>query len=117
LRRRKAVEKAENLDLTGCGRLRDQGFVTERRRLAPIAQSKMSSKAEFIQNGSIMRSERRRGPDVWEFRWQEPDAGRRRHRNRFRSIRFSPEQSVPTADRVNPRKAKAPKSMEMSRPR
>ena len=25
-----------------------------------------------MQNGSIMRSERRRGPDVWEYRWREP---------------------------------------------
>jgi hypothetical protein len=34
-----------------------------------------------MQNGSIMRSERRRGPDVWEFRWREPGAdGRRKHR-------------------------------------
>ena len=34
-----------------------------------------------MQNGSVMRAERRRGPDVWEFRWREPGAdGRRRHR-------------------------------------
>ena len=34
-----------------------------------------------MQNGSIMRSERRRGPDVWEFRWREPGAnGKRKHR-------------------------------------
>jgi hypothetical protein len=34
-----------------------------------------------MQNGSIMRSERRRGPDVWEYRWREPGPdGKRKHR-------------------------------------
>ena len=34
-----------------------------------------------MQNGSIMRSERRRGPDAWEYRWREPGAdGKRKHR-------------------------------------
>jgi hypothetical protein len=34
-----------------------------------------------MQNGSIMRTERRRGPDVWEYRWREPCAdGKRKHR-------------------------------------
>lgn len=34
-----------------------------------------------MQNGSIMRSERQRGPDVWEYRWREPGPdGRRKHR-------------------------------------
>ena len=34
-----------------------------------------------MQNGSIMRSERRRGPNVWEYRWREPGAdGKRKHR-------------------------------------
>ena len=34
-----------------------------------------------MQNGSIVRSERRRGPDVWEYRWREPGAnGKRKHR-------------------------------------
>jgi integrase len=34
-----------------------------------------------MQNGSIMRTERRRGPDVWEYRWREPGAnGKRKHR-------------------------------------
>ncbi len=34
-----------------------------------------------MQNGSIMRAERRRGPHVWEYRWREPGAdGRRKHR-------------------------------------
>lgn len=33
------------------------------------------------QNGSVIRAERRRGPDVWEFRWREPGAdGKRKHR-------------------------------------
>jgi hypothetical protein len=27
-----------------------------------------------MQNGSVIRAERQRGPDVWEFRWREPDA-------------------------------------------
>jgi hypothetical protein len=25
-----------------------------------------------MQNGSMMRTERHGGPDVWEFRWREP---------------------------------------------
>ena len=34
-----------------------------------------------MQNGSIMRDERRRGPDVWEYRWREPcPDGKRKHR-------------------------------------
>src|SRR5215472_9962598 len=34
-----------------------------------------------MQNGSLIRAERRRGPDVWEFRWREPGAdGKRKHR-------------------------------------
>jgi len=34
-----------------------------------------------MQNGSVIRAERRRGPDVWEFRWREPGAdGNRKHR-------------------------------------
>src|ERR1700758_5066290 len=41
----------------------------------------MESEVEPMQNGSIMRSERRRGPDVWEYRWREPGPdGRRKHR-------------------------------------
>jgi len=34
-----------------------------------------------MQNGSITRSKRLKGPDVWEFRWREsgPD-GKRKHR-------------------------------------
>lgn len=34
-----------------------------------------------MQNGSVIRAERRRGPDVWEFRWREPGGdGKRKHR-------------------------------------
>lgn len=34
-----------------------------------------------MQNGSLIRAERQRGPDVWEFRWREAGAdGRRKHR-------------------------------------
>ena len=34
-----------------------------------------------MQNGSITRSERHRGHDVWEYRWREPGAeGRRKPR-------------------------------------
>jgi len=34
-----------------------------------------------MQNGSVMRSTRLRGPDVWEFRWREAGAdGKRKHR-------------------------------------
>jgi len=34
-----------------------------------------------MQNGSVIREEQRRGPDVWEFRWREPGAdGKRKHR-------------------------------------
>jgi hypothetical protein len=44
-------------------------------------RAKMDSEVESMQNGSIMRSERQRGPDVWEFRWREPGPdGRRKHR-------------------------------------
>jgi integrase len=33
-----------------------------------------------MQNGSVIRAERQRGPDVWEFRWGEPGAdGKRKH--------------------------------------
>ena len=34
-----------------------------------------------MQNGSVIRAERQRGADVWEFRWREPGAdGKRKHR-------------------------------------
>src|SRR5665213_3179902 len=46
-----------------------------------VFQARMESEVEPMQNGSIMRTERRRGPDVWEYRWREPGAdGKRKHR-------------------------------------
>jgi hypothetical protein len=34
-----------------------------------------------MQHGSMIRTERQQGPDVWEFRWREPSPdGRRKHR-------------------------------------
>src|ERR1035441_3761017 len=40
-----------------------------------------SSKGDAMQNGSITRSTRSHGPDVWEFRWREAGAdGKRKHR-------------------------------------
>ncbi len=34
-----------------------------------------------MQNGSMIRTERHGGPDVWEFRWREPGPdGKRKHR-------------------------------------
>ena len=36
----------------------------------PVLRAKINSEVGFMQNGSILRSERRRGPDVWEFRWR-----------------------------------------------
>ena len=34
-----------------------------------------------MQNGSIIRAARRRGPEIWEFRWREPGPdGKRKHR-------------------------------------
>ena len=34
-----------------------------------------------MQNGSLIRAERQRGADVWEFGWREPGAdGKRKHR-------------------------------------
>src|ERR1700681_3956085 len=31
-----------------------------------------AQKGKSMQNGSMMRTERHGGPDVWEFRWREP---------------------------------------------
>ena len=63
---------------------RCQGFVPRLCLCAtnrPVLRAKMNSEVESMQNGSIMRSERRRGPDVWEYRWREPGAdGKRKHR-------------------------------------
>jgi pimeloyl-ACP methyl ester carboxylesterase len=48
-----------------------------------------------MQNGSVIRAERQRGPDVWEFRWREPGAdGKRKHR---RMILYLLEAKVPLA--------------------
>jgi len=34
-----------------------------------------------MQHGSMIRTERQQGPDVWEFRWREPGPdGKRKHR-------------------------------------
>jgi hypothetical protein len=42
---------------------------------------RLGQKGDSMQNGSVIRAERQRGPDVWEFRWREPGAdGKRRHR-------------------------------------
>ena len=37
-----------------------------------------------MQNGSVIRANRQRGPDVWEFRWREPDADGKRKQNHYR---------------------------------
>jgi hypothetical protein len=38
-------------------------------------------RGELIENGSMIRAKRQRGPDVWEFRWREPGGdGIRKHR-------------------------------------
>src|SRR6266446_1529702 len=40
-----------------------------------------AQKGKSMQNGSMMRTERHGGPDVWEFRWREPGPdGKSRHR-------------------------------------
>jgi hypothetical protein len=40
-----------------------------------------ATKGKSMQNGSMLRTERHGGPDVWEFRWREPGPdGRRKHR-------------------------------------
>jgi hypothetical protein len=36
-----------------------------------------------MQNGSIIRAARQRGPDVWEFRWREPGADGKRKLRRM----------------------------------
>jgi hypothetical protein len=63
-----------------------------------------------MQNGSVIRAERQRGPDVWEFRWREPGAdGKRRHR---RIVLGSVEQ---LADEAAARQAVAALRLEFSR--
>jgi len=36
-----------------------------------------------MQNGSVIRAERRLGPDVWEFRWRESGADGKRRASRM----------------------------------
>ncbi|HEX3103816.1 MAG TPA: site-specific integrase [Terriglobales bacterium] len=63
-----------------------------------------------MQNGSVIRAERQRGPDVWEFRWREPGAdGKRRHR---RLVLGSIEQ---LADETAARQAIAALKLEFNR--
>jgi hypothetical protein len=63
-----------------------------------------------MQNGSVIRAERQRGPDVWEFRWREPGAdGKRRHR---RMVLGSVEQ---LGDEAAARQAIAPLKLEFNR--
>jgi integrase len=63
-----------------------------------------------MQNGSVIRAERQRGPDVWEFRWREPGAdGKRRHR---RIVLGSVEQ---LADEAAARQAIAALRLEFNR--
>jgi integrase len=40
-------------------------------------------KGEAMQNGSLVRSARRLGPDVWEYRWREAHPGERRKHRRI----------------------------------
>ena len=47
----------------------------------PTTSKELAAERRFMQNGSVIRAERQRGPDVWEFRWREPGAdGKRKHR-------------------------------------
>ena len=36
-----------------------------------------------MQKGSLIRSSRRQGPDVWEYRWREECSGQRRKHRRM----------------------------------
>jgi len=49
-----------------------------------------------MQNGSITRSKRLKGPDVWEFRWREsgPDGKRKQRRMVVGSIRQFADESA-----------------------
>ena len=63
-----------------------------------------------MQNGSVIRAERQRGPDVWEFRWREPGAdGKRKHR---RIVLGSIEQ---LADEASARRAISALRLEFNR--
>lgn len=62
-----------------------------------------------MQNGSVIRAKRQRGPDVWEFRWREPGAdGKRKHR---RMILESTEQ---LADETTARQAIATLRLDLN---
>ena len=62
-----------------------------------------------MQNGSVIRAKRQRGPDVWEFRWREPGAdGKRKHR---RMILGSTEQ---LADETTARQAIATLRLDLN---
>jgi len=41
------------------------------------------NKGATMQKGSLIRSSRRRGPDVWEYRWRESCSGQRRKHRRI----------------------------------
>jgi hypothetical protein len=43
----------------------------------------MPIKGATMQKGSLIRSSRRRGPDVWEYRWRELCSGQRRKHRRI----------------------------------
>jgi hypothetical protein len=63
-----------------------------------------------MQNGSVIRAERRRGPEVWEFRSREPGAdGKRKHR---RMVLGSVEQ---LADEASARQAISALQLEFNR--
>ena len=63
-----------------------------------------------MQNGSVIRAERQRGPDIWEFRWREPGAdGKRKHR---RLVLGSVEQ---LADEAAARQATSALRLELNR--
>src|SRR5690348_8645270 len=62
-----------------------------------------------MQNGSVIRAKRQRGPNVWEFRWREPGAdGKRKHR---RMILESTEQ---LADETTARQAIATLRLDLN---
>src|SRR6516165_554861 len=51
-------------------------------RISQVWHGRVSHRKEScMQNGSIIRAARRRGPEIWEFRWREPGPdGKRKHR-------------------------------------
>lgn len=62
-----------------------------------------------MQNGCLMQVPRRRGPDVWEFRWREPGPdGRRVHRRivigtveQFKNVSLAAKAIVPLRREIN----------------